>query len=225
MSTKILLVCKEGASLQNYLDEANGRGVQIDVATTTKEFYDATIETPYNGVMIDMPTKIKDFRADREKVDNILQLYPVMQLTFNEKTKQLRAFYSGLINGSGSIEEFITNKCPFYSARSVRSSRRKVINFNVVLSKSKHVSDLNYEKTITMNVSQKGCFIYSTDNWEINSDVWFTIKELTDQTPIHGQILRQVDWGSYMSIPGIGLQFKDIKDCQREDIQAKCMRV
>ena len=223
MSIRFLLVCREGASLQRYLDEAKGRGVQIDVATTIKEFYDATVETPYSGLMIDMPTKIKDFSDDREKVDNILQLFPVIRLTFNEKTKQIKAFYSGLLNGSGSIEEFVTHKCLFFSARTLRTYRRKVINFNVILCKSK--SDGNSERTVTMNVSQGGCFIYSIDKWEINSDVWFTINELTDQTPIHGQVLRQVDWGTYMGIPGIGLQFKDIKDCQREDLRVKCMRV
>ncbi len=72
MSTRILLVCAEGASLQKYLDETRGSDAQIDVATTTNEFFNATIETPYNGLMIDMPTKIKDFKADREKVNNIL---------------------------------------------------------------------------------------------------------------------------------------------------------
>lgn len=224
MSIKFLLVCREGTSLLRYLDEVKGRCEQIDVATTIKEFYDATIETPYSGLMIDMPTKIKDFSADREKVNNILQLFPVVQLTFNERTKQLKAFYSGLLNGSGSIEEFITHKCLFFSARTLRAYRRKVINFNVILSKSNNITE-NSERTITMNVSQGGCFIYSTDKWEINSDVWFTINELTDQTPIHGQVLRQVDWGTYMGIPGIGLQFKDIKDCQREDLRVECIRV
>ncbi len=96
---------------------------------------------------------------------------------------------------------------------------------NIILSKSELVSDSNHEKTITMNVSQNGCFIYTVDNWELKSDVWFTINELTDQTPVHGQILRQVDWGSYMSSPGIGLKFKDIKDCQLKDIQAQCMKI
>ncbi len=225
MSTKILLVCSEGASLQKYIDESKGRDAQIDVATTTNEFFNATIETSYNGLMIDMPTKIKDFRADREKVNNILQLFPVIQLTFNEKTNQITTFYSGLINGRGSIEEFIMHKCTLFSARKLRSSRRKVINFNVILSKTKHVSDSNYEKTVAINVSQNGCFIYSIDKWEINSNVWFTIKELTDRKPIRAQVIRQVEWGTHMSIPGIGLQFNDIKDCQREDLQAKCMRV
>jgi hypothetical protein len=195
MSIKFLLVCRVGGSLQRYLDEAKGRGVQIDVATTIKEFYDATVETPYSGLMIDMPTKIKDFSDDREKVDNILQLFPVIRLTFNEKTKQIKAFYSGLLNGTGSIEEFVTHKCLFFSARTLRAYRRKVINFNVILSKSKSISGGNSERTVTMNVSQGGCFIYSIDKWEINSDVWFTIKELTDQTPIHGLVLRQVDCG------------------------------
>ncbi|MCP4268507.1 MAG: PilZ domain-containing protein [Candidatus Brocadiaceae bacterium] len=225
MSTRILLVCIEGASLQKYLDESKGKDAQIDVATTINEFFNATIETSYNGLMIDMPTKIKNFRAERERVNNTLQLFPVIQLTCNEKTNQMKTFYSGLIKGSGSIEEFITQKCPLFTARRLRSSRRKSINFNVIISNTRHVYVSNSEKAATMNASQTGCFIYSIGKRDINSNVWFTIKELADQTPIHAQVIRQVDWGTHMSVPGIGLQFKDIKGCQLEDLQAKCMMV
>ncbi len=55
----------------------------------------------------------------------------------------------------------------------------------------------------------------------MNSDVWFIIKELTDQAPIRGKVLRKIDWGKSMCVPGIGLQFTEIKESQFEEICKK----
>jgi Tfp pilus assembly protein PilZ len=69
-----------------------------------------------------------------------------------------------------------------------------------------------------MNISRGGCFIFSNHKWEAGSDAWFIIKELTDQTPIRGEIKRKIDWGQKMSVPGIGIQFMDISDSQFKEI-------
>lgn len=221
MSVRILIICREGDAQQKYLDECKELGAQIDTVSMLEEFYQAVTYTPYNGLMIDMPTKLKVFGEEKEKVNNILQQYPVIQLTFQEKSGQIRAFYSGLVKGNGTIKDFITRECLSFGARTIRSNHRRNITFNVILSKSKNVSNADHERSVTTNVSRGGCFIYSTDNWEVNSDAWFIIKELTDQTHIWGHVCRKVDWGKHMCVPGIGLQFKDIKESQLDEICTK----
>ena len=69
-----------------------------------------------------------------------------------------------------------------------------------------------------MNISRGGCFIFSIGDWEVNNDALFIIKELTDLTPICGQVRWKIDWGSKMSVPGIGVKFKEIKDSQLKDL-------
>jgi Tfp pilus assembly protein PilZ len=225
MSIRVLLVCKEGTSLQNYLDACKGQDTTIDVASSFEDLYKATVKIPYNGILIDMPTKIITLSKDKERVAGILDRYPVARLTFNDKSGQLCVFYSNKLAGSGTLDDFLAQQCRSFTARTIRSDRRRDIVFNVILSKTKNISDENSERTVTMNISRGGCFIFSTDDWEVNNDAWFIIKELTDQTPICGQVRWNVDWGNEMNIPGIGVQFKDIKDCQLEDLRAKGMRV
>ncbi len=218
MSIRVLLVCKEGTSLQNYLDACKGQDTTIDVASSFEDLYKATVKIPYNGILIDMPTKIITLSKDKERVDNILKRYPVARLTFNDKSGQLCVFHSNQCAGSGTLDDFLAQQCRSFTARTIRSDRRRDIIFNVILSKTKNVSDENSERTVTMNISRGGCFIFSIGDWEVNNDAWFIIKELTDQTPIHGQVKWKVDWGQKMSVPGIGIQFMDISDSQVKEI-------
>ena len=218
MSIRVLLVCSEGIAQRKYLDASKELGAQIDIASSLKEFYEAIIETPYNGLMIDVPTKLKVFGNEKEKVNNILEQYPVTSLVIDSKSGQINSFCSGQAKASGTLEDFITQQCGSFNARTLRSDRRRNNIFNVILSKSNNVSHEDHEKTVIMNVSRTGCFIFSTGNWEVNSDAWFIIKELTDQTPIRGQVRWKVDWNKGMSVPGIGVKFEDIKDCQFKEI-------
>jgi Tfp pilus assembly protein PilZ len=220
MSIRVLLVCREGTSLQNYLDACKGQDAQIDLASSFEDLYKAIVKIPYNGILIDMPTKITTLSNDKERVDSILKRYPVARLTFNDKSGQLCVFYSNQVAGSGTLENFITKQCRSFTARTIRSNRRRDIVFNVILSKTKNISDQDSERTVTMNISRGGCFIFSIGDWEVNNDAWFIIKELTDQAPIRGLVKWEIDWGNEMSVPGIGIQFTDISDSQVKEICA-----
>ena len=101
------------------------------------------------------------------------------------------------------------------------SSDRKRIHYNVVLSKSGDFSQGNTEKTVTLNVSKSGCFIYTTGNWRINDRAAFTFKELDDNKPILATVKWKTVWGKSMQIPGIGVEFKEIGETQIKKIRSK----
>ncbi len=220
MSIRLLLVCREGIARQKYLNACKGLEVLIDIASTYQELLDSAINNPYNGIMIDIPTKLKSLNMDKESASNIFNLFPTLQLIYNEKSGQIRTISSGQSNSIETFKEFITKRCNSSKARTIRSDRRKAVVFNVILSKCKEVSHEDGEKTVIMNISRGGCFIFSNHKWEAGSDAWFIIKELTDQTPIRGQVKRKIDWGQKMSVPGIGIQFIDISDSQVKEICA-----
>ncbi len=221
MSIRILLVCREGIARQKYLDACKGLEVSIDIASTYQELLDSAINNPYNGMMIDVPTKLKALSMDKESASNIFNLFPILQLIYNEESGQIRTISSGQSNSIETLKEFIDKCCNSSKARTIRSERRKAVVFNVILSKGKEVSHEDDEKTVIMNISKRGCFIFSNHKWEAGSDAWFIIKELTDQTPIRGEVKWKVDWGQKMSVPGIGIQFMDISDSQLKEICAK----
>lgn len=218
MSIRVLLICREGIARQKYLDACKGQDTRIDVASSFEDLNKAITRIPYNGILIDMPTKLMTLSKDKERVNTILELYPVARLTFNDKSGQLCVFYSNQTAGSRTLDDFLAQQCRSFTARTIRSDRRKAVFFNVILSKCKDVSLENDEKTVIMNISKGGCFLFTNHKWEAGSDAWFIIKELTDQTPIRGEVKWKINWGQERSVPGIGIQFMDISDSQVKEI-------
>ena len=218
MSIRVLLICREGIARQKYLDACKGFEVLIDIASTYQELLDSAVNNPYNGMMVDIPTKLKSLGMDKERASKIFDLFPILQLIYNEKSGQIRTISSGQTNTLEAFEDFITRRCNSFKARTIRSERRKAVVFNVILSKHKDISHEDDEKTVTMNISRRGCFIFSIGDWEVNNDAWFIIKELSGQTPIRGQVRWKVDWGQKMSAPGMGIEFMDISDSQVKEL-------
>jgi len=215
---KVILVSREGNVTQAYLNAIKPFRVQVDTVSSFSELLKALIDTPYHGVMIDLKTKIAASKDEKELAHNILENLPVVQLRWEETTGMVRTLYYGQAKGGGTLEDFICEECASVSPRTIRSSPRKNINFNVILSKTANLSGNHNERSITINVSKEGCFIYSSSNWEGFTDAWFIIKELSGNTPIHGEVRWKISWGKTMQIPGIGVKFEDIRKGQLKEI-------
>ncbi len=221
MSMRVILVCKEGASRQTYLNETKKNEVEVDAVSTFGELFQAMIINPYQGVMIDLVTSMKASREEKGVAQEILDVFPVIQLKLENETGTIRTISLGSSSGSGSLVDFINNECRIFAPRAVRLSARKSINFNVLLSKEEHINEKLSEHTVTINASLSGCFLYSSQDWSAITNVWFMINELQDKSPIKGDIRWAVPWGKNMVIPGIGISFKKIKPEQLEELTTK----
>jgi hypothetical protein len=221
MSIKVILVCKEGASRQAYLNEAKKIGVEVDAVSTFGELFQAMITNPYQGVMIDLITSMKASREEKGVAQEILDVFPLIQLKLENETGTIRTISFGSSSGNGSLVDFVNNECRIFTPRTIRLSVRKSINFNVVMSKEEHMNEKLLERTVTMNAFQGGCFLFSSQDWLSTSNVWFIINELQDKSPIKGDVRWAVSWGKNMAIPGIGISFNKIKPEQLEELTNK----
>jgi hypothetical protein len=221
MTTKVILVCEEAGAKQAYLGAMKPLGVQVDAVSSFRELHKALIERPYHGVMVDLRTKIQAPSNDKGLIHDILERFPVVQLKWEGTKGQIQTLYFGQSKGSGSLEDFIVKECGCVAARTIRSCARRSINFNVIVSKSADFSSNGAERSITIDVSKGGCFIYSCGQWQGTSNVWFIIKELKDDTPILGAVRWRLSWGEAMRIPGIGVKFEDMTKKQLEEMGDK----
>ena len=221
MSIKVILVCKEGASRQAYLNEAKKIGFEVDTVSTFGELFQAMINNPYQGVMVDLVTSMKSSREEKGVAQEILDVFPLVQLKFENETGTIHTISFGNSSGSSSLTDFINSECRIFSPRAIRLSARKSINFNVVMSKEESMNEKLLERTVTVNASQGGCFLFSSQDWSNTTNVWFTLNELQDKSPIKGDIRFVVSWGKNMAIPGIGISFKQIKPAQLEELTNK----
>jgi len=218
MSVKLILVCKEGEARQAYLNETKALGVEVDVFPSFYEFLKTTANNPYQGLMIDLETQTKMSLEEKNVSKAIIEFFPAIQMKWHAESGSIRNISFGMKTTNVSLKEFIKTECQSFTARSVRLNIRKIVHFNVLLSKDESMHEKFLERTVTINVSRGGCFLSSGRDWSNYSTTWFIINELQDKSPIAGNIHWSVEWGKQMTIPGIGIDFRYIKQSQIEEL-------
>jgi len=219
MNVKVILVCQEeGEAKQAYINAVKPFGVKVDTVPSFSELHKMLCENYYNGVMVDFRTKMKASNKEKELVHDVFEQFPVAQLNFEEKTGSIRSFHYSRESKGETLESFIKEECRSFIARPIRSSIRKIIHFNVILSNTGDFTKEGIDRTVTMNVSKGGCFIYSVDDLQTDANVMMVFKELEDQKPILGEVRWKALWGEAMQIPGIGVKFENLSEGQLAQI-------
>ncbi|MBN2145256.1 MAG: PilZ domain-containing protein [Candidatus Aureabacteria bacterium] len=221
MSIRVLLVAKEESTRKIYLEAIRQSGVQVDPISSLSELYDQLVRTPYNGILLDIMTKIKASKEDNILIEEVLSRFPILRLKWNPEHKKIHCLYFGQITEEMPLDRFLIKECGSFKARTIRASKRVNLNYNIFLSKEKNFSSPNLEKTITLNFSNNGCFIFSVSKWENYTPLWFVMRELNDNSPIQGEVRWHVEWGKNMKIPGIGVQIKKISQTQKDEINLR----
>ena len=106
----------------------------------------------------------------------------------------------------------------FFKSRPLRAKKRVRCNFNTQLCFGNVFKDTQSLKTITVNASEIGCFLFYSGKWLLNTPVSMVLNELSDPTPIEGEIRWGIPWGDNMVVPGIGIRFSQINDSQMDEI-------
>ena len=217
MGIRILLIAREGETRKKYQEAITDLGVETVVVSSLKKTDRALMDLSYHGVMVDMRTKMKILKDDNELVYTALRKFPVAHLNLERKTGAIRLFYPGQKTGA-TLEDFVNRECASFTPRILSSGVRKQIHFNVVLSENKEFSAEHCERTVTVDISREGCFVFSVRDWEPGDSVWLSIKELHDDTPICALVRWCLKWGEGMRVPGIGLKFMEITESQAKEI-------
>lgn len=218
MDTKIILVCADTKEKKTYLDALESLDVSVDAVTSFKTLENVLLENPYHGVMVDMKTKIKAMKNEKELAYQILNKYPVVQLKLDDETGKIKTLSDGKSRHDDSLEEFIESDCRNFEARAIRSSPRTGYHFNIMLCKTDDFSERHSDRSITINISKSGCFIFSCMEWELNQQVSFRFTDLEDNTPIQGEVRWFKPWGRSVGIPGIGVLYTRINENQVQEI-------
>jgi hypothetical protein len=221
MSVRLILVCKEGPAKLAYLKEAKSIGIEVDSVASFGELSKAMISTPYQGIMLDLITSLKSSREEKSASQKILDVYPLVQLKWESESNAIHTISLGNPASGGSLAHFIAKECQPFKPRAIRVNPRRSINFNVAMYKQEDFNEDSVERTVTINASKGGCFLFSCRDWSAASEVWLVFNELTDKTPLCGEIRWYVQWGKTMTMPGIGISFKQIKTQQLDELIEK----
>ena len=218
---KLGLVAHDEEAKRIYLEAIGKLGVNVKAVSSFRELYNIMMNGKYSGVMIDQRTKLKAPKNEQKLIDIILEIFPSIRLNLDKKSGEIKTYYAGQRASGESLENFIKKECRPFRPRTLRMDIRKDINFNVIMSRDGKFIKKDMVRTVTINFSRGGCFLYSVDEWAIAASIWLKIKELDDDTPVLGEIRWAREWGKTMQVPGIGVKFMNLKPEQMDSIYNK----
>lgn len=212
---RILLVAQPGESRRCYEEAIHRTGAKVDTVAAIDTFYEAVTHFAYNGLVVDIPTKIRAMSDHKDLVYNILDRFPVIQVNRDRRSGCVRALLHGHHERTGPLELLIREACWYSPPRKLRMEERKPLHYNVLLSTTPHFDPGTLIRTVTMDVSHNGCFLFSTGRFQVGGRIWIRIMDLYDKAPIRCVIRNKRKWGQAMVIPGIGVEFDIISEDQR----------
>jgi hypothetical protein len=211
VKTKLLLIAEQGLARVAYVEVLHSLDIEVDCIASPDEINGALIDAPYSGLLIDVPTMIRCECGDKNRITRIMDRFPVLRLMYNPKYGGIRGLaQGGTVRDNRDLTEFVLSECVPFLPRSIRVAQRREIVFNVMLYADLDQLEQGGERTITVNVSEHGCFVYSVSDWRVDNLAWIVIRELEDQTPIELLVRWQRTWGESMRIPGIGTSFESM---------------
>ncbi|MFV0422190.1 PilZ domain-containing protein [Oleidesulfovibrio sp.] len=218
----ILVIAKDSNEAAPYIRILEKAQAKYHIAHDNPAALQLLREIPFHGVLIDMPTLLRMGGKGRHDLQNVLALYPTLHARPDKNSGLAVLGHDG--NPEEAILHFLTDKCASFSARTARRENRVDIHYNILLSTSPLFPPQSTVKTITMNISILGCFVFLTADWQVDTQVWLQFVDLKDKTPIVAKTTQVQRWGKGFRVPGIGLEFISVSDEQVAELQATLSR-
>ena len=195
--------------------------IKLDSNTTIHQFKRACLDKVYSGFIIDNRTLITSTMDDKEFFFSLCEGFPVIRISRSPDSNNVNCVVEGKnmgnLKGRQLLSHFISEKCQSVAPRKVRVDNRKNIFLNTFLCFSEKGET---KKTNLWDLSERGCFVITTEEKKEGDRVWLTFQELKDKTPICSEIKWTMVWGKRTSqLPGFGVSFLVITDEQKRELK------
>lgn len=209
----LILVTRSETRAQVYRDALELRGVACHPITELREVAPLAAQTAFSGILLDMPVVTKASPSEKGAIEDVLQALPSAYLNIAPATDTIKLLMATGNHGSArSLEEFLAI-CQAFPPRQVRPNDRAPLHLNALLYHPEN--EQVPEQTVTLNVSEDGCFLFSTNPANApEQQVRIDFIGLTDRTPIIATIRWVRHWGEVHHMPGIGVNFEQISKAQ-----------
>ncbi len=221
MKTKFVIISKSNEFSFLFLEEIAHYNVEIEMVESWTAMQKLFVKAKYHGIFVDVKSKLGLSPEDKELANHIQGLYPVMYLKRKPDSTVIDTLLMGGAAEDSSVDNFIHNICANFPGRQMRICERKEIHFNVMAHPSLKLAEVHALKTVTMDVSYSGCFLMTSQPWELNSHIWLQFKEMSENDPIEGKVVHIAGWGKKMILPGLGIEFVKMSDVQQKELIRK----
>jgi len=187
------------------------------VADSPRQIMDAVATREYQGILLDTPTLIRDKSFDRRTLEKLGSIFPVIRLRFDPQKGCIEGV-SGqqAINGGDALACFLEGQCSRFSPRTLRLAARAELALPVRLHALPQGGE--GEKTFTLNISLRGCFVFSVGCWEKGAPAWVEFADFKDRTLVPARVSWCCAWGRRSHPPGVGLEFFSLTASQEDEV-------
>lgn len=218
---RLLIVSGTPETAAHYRTAMEQRGAACEMTHSVADMFEILLRIPFNGLVLDVPTAIKATEKEKALLQDLSDVYPTLRVRWDARAGQIRGLLLGqTLNGADPVGDFMDRFCRSRPARTCRKNKRYQLHFNALLSSEETVREGRAEKVFTVDISEGGCYLFSSRSWENRDVAWVRFIELSDPTPIRLEVRRCVRWGEGLQIPGIGAQFSEIPPGQLQELRA-----
>lgn len=217
---RILIVVSNAEAGKAYTQALSDIGASYDIVPSFYEMSAMAMENAYNGLIIDIVTLVRCSKEEKVIAYECINLYPVLRVKWEAKHKtiQLSPLEQSFSPDAESALNLFMQRCRSFPARPLRKHKRKHVNLNALLSADREFAAPGTEKTFTVSICEGGVFLHTMRSFEVGETVWLRFVEL-NHAPISATVRWVLEWGESRSIPGIGLQFRELSEHQLKEIQ------
>jgi len=152
-------------------------------------------KVPVSGIIIELATSARANPREKQETNALIQLYPNTKVRWTND--ELVFFGQG-----ATFKEFIQD-CRSFTPRTVRKAERRIRHIAFLLADNREFE--HAEKVVTLNISDGGCFVFSTKDWHVGEKVWLQFAD--NKSVITGTVRWWQPWGNNKKMPGIGICF------------------
>lgn len=191
----LVIVAKNEYSLRTIASAVQAEGMTTFTSRSLAELPAILRESPISGILLDLVTSAKSTAQEKQETNDLLQLYPYAKVKVMEAGVRM-------LGDSRSLQQFIAD-CRVFPARTIRKAKRQIQYISALLSADDGFSAA--EKTVTLNISDEGSFVYSANDWKVGDRVWMRFTE--NDCIVRGTVRWLQPWGNNKRLPGIGIKF------------------
>jgi hypothetical protein len=151
-------------------------------------------DIPVNGILLELITSTRSTAQEKQDTNDLIQYYHNARFKFVDN--QVRILGHGM-----TLEQFVSD-CRSAKPRTIRKSIRKIRHIALMLSADGVFTAA--EKTVTIDISAEGCFVFSAGEWGVGDRVWLRL--LDNDCVLTGTVCSWQPWGNNKKMPGIGVQ-------------------
>jgi hypothetical protein len=197
-------------------------GVILDTVVNVDELVDNLVKKPCSGILIDTATSLGTSFEQKRQLHIIIEVFPVLRINWNGQAQRPELFYFGQSQATDlTLRQFIETQCLTFEPRTIRSHERSGVHFNLEVYPDQECRPEDKRLSVALDSAEGGMFLVMIEPWSGEREIWLKILELADQTPILGEVRRQVNWGFSQRIPGLGVAFKRITIDQLRELRAR----